>query len=125
MTEVAVRAKNWLDNEKVTRVCQVIAVLSLLIGLGVGVQQARLTSCLATYNDAANANQQLRAGAAGEERDALDQWIAAVDEARRLPAASARTALDIAFDDYREERARIDGKREVMPIPPPPSQSCG
>lgn len=125
MTEVAERAKTWLDSEKVTRIFQVIAVASLLISLGVGVKQYQLTACLAAYNDASNANQQLRAGAAGEERDALDQWIAAVDEARRLPTPSARTALDIAFDDYREERARIEGKREVMPIPAPPSQSCG
>lgn len=125
MTVVAERAKNWLDSESVTRLFKVIAIVSLMASLFVGVKQYELTACLATYNDSSNANQQLRAGAAKEERDALDQWIAAVDEARRLPAANARAALDIAFDDYREERARIDGKREVMPIPAPPSQTCG
>ena len=125
MTEVAVRTKAWLDSERVTRIFQVIAVVSLLIGLGVGVQQARLTNCLAEYNEMSNANTQLRGQAAAEERSALDAWIAAVDDARRQPAAGARDALDRAFDSYREARARIEGKRSVAPIPGPPSQTCG
>jgi hypothetical protein len=125
MTEVAERAKTWLDSEGVTRLFKVVAMLSLLASLFVGVQQYRLTACLATYNEASNANQQLRAQAAAEERGALDELISAIDEARSVPAGSARTALDLAFRTYAEERARIDGKREVMPIPAPPSQTCG
>lgn len=125
MTVVAERAKNWLDSEGVTRLFKVVAILSLLASLFVGVQQWRLTACLAEYNEASNANQQLRAGAAAEERAALDELISAIDEARSLPAGQGKAALDIAFDDYRETRARIEGKREVSPIPGPPSQTCG
>lgn len=125
MTVVAERAKSWLDNPSMDRVFKVIAVLSLMASLFVGVRQYSLTACLAEYNEASNANQQLRAAAAAEERDALDDLIAAIDEARSVPAVNARAALDIAFDDYRETRARIEGKREVSPIPGPPSQTCG
>ena len=119
------RAKSWLDSEGVTRAIKLVAVLSLMASMFVGVQQYQLTYCLAAYNEASNANQQLRAGAAAEEREALDQLISAIDEARSLPAGQGKAALDIAFDDYRETRARIEGKREVSPIPGPPSQTCG
>lgn len=125
MTEVAVRTKAWLDSEGVTRLFKVVAMLSLLASLFVGVKQYELTSCLATYNDASNANSQARAQAAAEERSALDELISSIDEARSVPAANARTALDLAFREYAEQRARIEGKREVMPIPAPPSQTCG
>lgn len=125
MTEVAERAKNWLDSPTMDRVFKVIALASLLAALFVGVRQYELTNCLAAYNEASNANQQLRGQAAAEERSALDAWIAAVDDARRQPAAGARDALDRAFDSYREARARIEGKRSVAPIPGPPSQTCG
>jgi hypothetical protein len=125
MTVVAERAKNWLDNPAMDRVFKVIALVSLLAALFVGVKQYELTACLADYNEASNANQQLRAGAAAEERSALDELISAIDEARSLPAGQGKAALDIAFDDYRETRARIEGKREVSPIPGPPSQTCG
>jgi hypothetical protein len=125
MTVVAERAKNWLDSEGVTRLFKLVAVASLLASLFVGVQQYELTACLAAYNEMSNANTQLRGQAAAEERAALDAWIAAVDDARRQPAGSARDALDRAFDSYREARARIEGKRSVAPIPGPPSQTCG
>jgi cell division protein FtsX len=125
MTDVAVRAKNWLDSESVTRLFKVIAIMSLMASLFVGVKQYQLTSCLATYNDAANANQQLRAQAAGEERDALDAMISAIAEVQTVPAASRQAAVAAAFQDYLQSRAYIDGKREVMPIPAPPSQTCG
>lgn len=125
MTEVAERAKNWLDSPTMDRVFKVIALISLLAALFVGVRQYELTACLATYNEASNANTQLRAAAAAEEREALDQWISAVDEAVSLPSTQSRVALGAAFDEFREARARIEGKREVMPIPAPPSQTCG
>lgn len=125
MTEVAERAKNWLDNPAMDRVFKVIALVSLLAALFVGVKQYELTNCLAAYNEASNANSQLRAKAAAEERASLDEWIAALDAAISLPPAQARPALDVAFDQYRESRARIEGKREVAPIPAPPSQTCG
>src|SRR5688572_6430424 len=98
MTVVAERAKHWLDNPAMDRVFKVIALVSLLAALFVGVKQYELTACLAAYNEAANENTQLRGRAAAEERDALDQLIASIDEARSVPAASARAALDIAFD---------------------------
>lgn len=125
MTVVAERAKSWLDSEGVTRLFKVIAIMSLLASLFVGVKQYELTACLAQYNEASNANQQLRAAAAAEEREALDGLISSIDDARSKSAADGRQALDRAFDDYRETRARIEGKREVAPIPGPPSQTCG
>jgi hypothetical protein len=125
MTEVAERAKNWLDSENVTRLFKVIAILSLLASLFVGVKQYELTSCLAGYNDASNANSKARAAAAAEEREALDTMISAIAEAQSVPAMSRQTAVKQAFDQYLRSRAYIDGKREVLPLPEPPSQTCG
>lgn len=125
MTVVAERAKTWLDNPTMDRVFKVIAVLSLLASLFVGVQQYRLTACLADYNEASNANQQVRAAAAAEEREAQDAWAKALAQAVEQPPAQARPAVIAAFRTYAEARARIEGKREVMPIPAPPSQTCG
>lgn len=125
MTQAVERAKHWLDSPTMDRVFKVIALASLLAALFVGVKQYELTSCLASYNDASNANMQLRSGAAAEERTALDELISSIDEARSLKPGDGRTALDLAFRTYAEARARIEGKREVMPIPPPPSQTCG
>jgi hypothetical protein len=125
MTVVAERAKNWLDNPAMDRVFKVIAVVSLLSALFVGVKQYELTACLATYNDASNANSQMRAAAAAEEREALDTMISAIAEVQTVPAASRQAAVAAAFQEYLRSRAYIDGKREVMPIPAPPSQTCG
>lgn len=125
MMAVARRARHWLDGEGVTRAIKIVAIISLLASLSVGVRQYELTACLAAYNDAANGVQQFRAGVASEERDALDRWILAVDEVRSLPPAVARAAFDKAFIDYRQARARIEAQRQTAPIPPPPSQTCG
>lgn len=125
MTVVAERAKNWLDSESVTRLFKIVAIASLLASLFVGVKQYELTSCLATYNDASNANTQLRAAAAQEERENLDAMISTIAEAPTLPAAERPAAFQSALADYLQTRAYIDGKREVMPIPAPPSQTCG
>ncbi len=67
----------------------------------------------------------MRAGAAAEEREALDALISSIDEARPLKPGDSKVALDLAFRTYAEARAGIEGKRSVMPIPPPPSQTCG
>lgn len=115
----------WLESETANLVFKVIAVISLVASLFVGTQQYRLTSCLAAYNEASNANTQLRSQAAADERAALDSLISSIDEARSLPAGQGKSALDIAFRDYATTRARIEGKREVAPIPGPPSQTCG
>jgi hypothetical protein len=125
MTEVAERAKNWLDNPAMDRVFKVIALVSLLAALFVGVRQYELTACLAAYNEATNANTQLRAQAAQEERENLDAMISAIAEAPTLPAAARPAAFQNALSEYLRSRAYIDGKREVMPIPAPPSQTCG
>lgn len=125
MTAAVERAKYWLDSENVTRLFKVIAIVSLMASLFVGVKQYELTSCLATYNDASNANQQLRAAAAAEERESLDTMISAIAEVQTVPAGSRQAAIAAAFQQYLQSRAYIDGKREVMPIPPPPSQTCG
>lgn len=104
-------------------------VLGVLLALGWSitnnVAQRSLTECLAAYNESVSVNTQMRSGAAAEERAALDELISSIDEARSLKPGDNKTALDLAFRTYAEARARIEGKREVMPIPPPPSQTCG
>ncbi|GAA2360764.1 hypothetical protein Cme02nite_38060 [Catellatospora methionotrophica] len=126
MTEQrADRWKDILQSLPVTVTVVVGVLVALVWSMTNMAALQRLTECQARYNESSNANQQLRAAAAAEERVALDELISSIDEARSAPAANAQVALNLAFRTYAEERARIDGKREVMPIPPPPSQTCG
>lgn len=108
----------------------VVAMLVWGLWLTIGQRQLMgdlrtLTDCVAEYSNAQNANTKLRSDAAAEERKAQDAWFSAVAEALRLPPAQMRSAIDAAFVDYQKARARIEGKREVLPIPDPPSVTCG
>lgn len=124
MTKLQARL-SWLDNPMVTRVFQAIAAVSLLIGLTVGVQQARFTACLANYNEASNAATKQRTAAAEADRKALDDMIQAIADARSLPPTEAGNAVSKALTGYLQARAFADGQRSGSPMPGPPSQTCG
>jgi hypothetical protein len=124
MTDVAVKARTFLDGAGVTRFIKVIAVLSLMAALFTGTRQYQLSDCLARYSEASNISQRARAEATEQDRKALDAMIAAVANARQLPAAQARAVVDAAFADYGKARAFADGSRSVSPIPEPPSAKC-
>lgn len=100
-------------------------IVSLAGGIWLGVEQRRLTNCVAAYSNAQNANTKFRAEAAAEERESLDTMISAIAEAQSVPANMRQAAVADAFQEYLRTRAYLDGKREVSPIPDPPSQTCG
>jgi len=97
----------------------VVGVIAALgMSFWVSDEQQELTECVARYADAARANTALRSDAAAADREVLDKMIYAMAEAR------SKEAVAIAFGNYKIERARLDGQREVAPIPPPPSETC-
>lgn len=122
MTEVAAKAKKWLESPWMNTAFRVIAVVSLLLGFGVGIRQYELTECLAEYNEASNKATAARAEAAGSDRKALDDMVKAIADAYD---SGDRTATRKALNDYLVSRARGDGQRQGNPLPAPPSQTCG
>lgn len=116
------RVVGWLDSAAVTRVLKVIAILSLLASLFVGVRQYELTACLAAYNDANNKATAARSDAAASDRAALDSMVKAIADAYD---SGDRTATRKALNEYLVARARGDGQRQGNPLPAPPSQTCG
>lgn len=125
MTEIAEKAKTWLESPITYRVFQLIAVISLLVGLAVGVNQYQLTSCLADYNEASNKATAARTDAAAADRKALDDMVQAIVDARALPSEEAQQAVQKALTGYLVARASADGQRKGSPLPAPPSQTCG
>lgn len=133
MADALVRVQKFLDGRLVYRLVVVGVVLALGWSLVLSYQQRRLTEeqrrlteCVAAYNDAANANQRLRADAATEERKLQADLFAAQNQALHVPDTAARLALlQRAFAEYEKGSAYSEGKRAGSPIPPPPSQSCG
>lgn len=125
MTEIAEKAKGWLESPAIYRVFQFVAVASLLIGLSVGIRQYNLTGCLAQYNDATNKATAARTEAAAADRKALDDMVQAIVDARALSPEQAQAAVNKALTGYLVARASADGQRKGNPLPGPPSQTCG
>ncbi|MEV4767811.1 hypothetical protein [Micromonospora humida] len=96
---------------------KVIAVLALALSVFIGVQQVRLTQCLAEYNEASNRSSAARTAAAEQDR-------AAQDELFRSIAEEPRSGIE-ALRAYNEQRAQADERRRLNPLPAPPSQRCG
>lgn len=104
-------------------------VVGVLVSLGaswaVSADQRELTQCLAGYSDRANANQLARADLVAQDRQALDDWIKALDAGLKMPPGQSATAIREAITEYRLTRAATDGERMANPIPAPPSATCG
>ncbi len=124
MTAFATAARKVLDSPRTFRAFQVIAILSLVIGLSASVKQHQLTACLTAYNEATNRASAQRAEAAAGDRKALDDMIKAIADARYLPPAEAGKAVSGAMDGYLAARAAADARRQSNPLPGPPSQTC-
>lgn len=109
--------KRWLDSPAADRLWKVMAGVALLLSLGIGVVQLRLTACQAAYAEASNASQRARAQAAEVDRQALDRVM-------RVVAENPRQGL-AAVQEYNAARAAADAQRARNPIPEPPSSNCG
>ncbi|MER7280430.1 hypothetical protein ABT369_38935 [Dactylosporangium sp. NPDC000244] len=109
--------KRFLDSPAVTRVVQVVAVLSLLLAITVGVKQYSLASCLQDYQDANAQVNAERAAAAEQDRKAQDALFEAI-------ANDPQNAV-VALRAYNTARGEADRKRQQNPPPPPPSLKCG
>jgi hypothetical protein len=120
--DVAGKARRWLgwlDTPTATRVLQVVAVISLGLGLVVGAQTAQLTRCQADYAEASNANSRERTAAAEADRKAIDDMVKAIAGAKAGPD------IRVALENYLRTRAENDKKRAANPLPKPPSTECG
>ncbi|MEU1810938.1 hypothetical protein [Micromonospora aurantiaca (nom. illeg.)] len=111
------RMVNALDSRLAFRLVQFFAALALVLSVYVGVQQVRLTQCLAAYNEASNKASAARTLAAEQDR-------AAQDELFRQIAEQPRNGID-ALREYNDQRAQADEQRRRNPLPAPPSQRCG
>lgn len=124
MAQTASKAWSMLDSRAVTRAIQLVAIVSLLLALFVGLRQYALADCLATYSDDQARSSAQRLQAAEQDRKALDEMIAQVAAARSAPPATAGKQVSDAFDTYLKQRAEADEQRRRNPPPPPPSERC-
>ncbi len=114
-----------MDAPFVSRMIQVVAVLSLFLALYVGVRQYQLADCLAKYNNDQAASSGQRLIAAEQDRKALDDMVGAFAAARSSGPEDAQRQVNAALDKYLAVRAQSDEQRRRNPPPPPPSQRCG
>lgn len=120
------RYSRWglLDAPFVTRIIQIVAVLSLFLALFVGFRQHQLADCLAKYNDDQAASSGQRLIAAEQDRQALDEMVGAFAAARSASPEDAQRQVNGALDKYLAVRKQSDEQRRRNPPPPPPSQRC-
>jgi hypothetical protein len=109
--------KRWLDSPTADRVWRMVAGVALLLSLGIGAVQLRLTQCQARYAEVSNASQRARAEAAELDRQAQDVLFQQI-------AADPRNTLQ-KLRIYNEQRAVANAQRAENPIPPAPSTNCG
>lgn len=112
------RIPKVMDSRAAWRVAQIVAFLSLFLSLAVGARQYSLAGCLAEYNNQAAQATGQRSDAAEEDRQALDEMLTTIANAKERGAAAA------ALRTYVDTRARADAKRAKNPPPAPPSVSC-
>jgi hypothetical protein len=117
-------AKTCLMAPTVDLAVKIIAIVSLLLGLAVGIGQYRLSTCLAHYNDAQSAATAQRADANADTNAAIDKVIRAIANASQLPVDQRQMAVAVAFQEYIKSRATADEQRKLNPNPAPPSESC-
>lgn len=140
------RAQRFLDSAAVTRAIQIVAVLSLLLAVVVGLKQYSLASCISDYSNASATSTAGRAAAAAEDRKAdeadrqadakereafrtLVDALAAQDKAATQSAFVNLVATYRQTDESRVQTAlaRKDNerKRAENPVPPAPELKCG
>lgn len=130
----------FLDRAAVTRTMTIVAILSLLASLWVGIRQYQLADCLADYTTANNERSRILTEVGADERaaerrrdDALDRVF--LDPSVMTPAEQRtdedRQRVLHLFEDYlnaarsvADERAAADKARRENPLPPPPSLVC-
>jgi maltose-binding protein MalE len=124
MSPAIFRTISWLDSRAVTRAFQIVALISLIASLFVGVQQYRLAGCLADYSDRASAATGQRAEANASTNDAIDKMIRTIANTGLLPKDKQPAAVAMAFQAYLQSRAAADEQRKLNPLPDPPSETC-
>jgi hypothetical protein len=107
----------WLGSRQADIAGKTMAAVALLLSLGIGVVQLRLTQCQARYAEVSNASQRARAEAAEQDRRAQDAMFDAIADQPRQAVTAVRA--------YRDLRRAADAQRAQNPIPPAPSTNCG
>lgn len=114
----------WMDSRGVTRIIQLVAILSLFLALVVGIRQYTLANCLAQYSDDNARASAERLKAAEQDRKALDIMISAIAGARSVGPEEAQRQVNGALDTYLSSRTEADEQRRRNPPPDPPSERC-
>jgi hypothetical protein len=112
-----IRTKRILDSPAVTRGLQLVAALSMILAIVVGMKQYSLASCLQDYQDASAKAAAARTQAAEQDRQAQDALFESIANDPRNSIAALRA--------YNASRAGADQKRKDNPPPELPSITCG
>lgn len=118
------RLRQWATGATADLVLRFLVVLSLVFGIYMYTGYRDLSHCVARYNDQQAANSAELRRTAESERQALDNYLFAVDALRSLPPAEARAKATQAFENFVKTRKEANETREKNPPPPPPSESC-
>jgi hypothetical protein len=94
------------------------SVIALLLAGLSGYRSATYARCQAGVNEQLVKATNARAAAAEQDRDAMDQLVTDVSNAKT--ADDSRNALA----RYRQTRAKADQDRRDHPLPSPPSEHC-
>lgn len=118
------RLKTWVTGPAADLVVRFLVLVTLVFNVYMYTGYRDLSACVARYNNQQAANSQALRSAAERERVALDDYLFAVDEIRKLPPAEARAKAEAAFNNFVQTRREANEAREKNPPPPPPSEQC-
>lgn len=122
--QYADRAVSVLDAPGTTRAMKVVAVVSLVLSLFVGVRQYELTDCLARYAEASNRSTAARADVAESDRQATREIFTAFASAASATPAEAKLKIQVALARWQAQQEASDLRRQQNPLPGPPSAAC-
>lgn len=117
-------SKAVLDHPAVTRFIQLVAIISLGIGVYTSQKIYQLTSCVATYNDVSNRVNKARAVTYERTTQSEDEMWLAFNASAKLPPEQATKARQDALNQFLAQRAQAKRDRDKYPQPAPPSQTC-
>ncbi len=115
----------WLDGPTVTRVLKVIAAVSIVLSLTVGIRQYALADCLATYAEQTNESTTARAAIAADDREAQKEIFHEFAVALSGDPKLTRERIQVALARWEARTQAAERQRVDNPVPPPPSLYCG
>jgi hypothetical protein len=85
----------------------------------------RITSCQIAYSNGVADALDARSTATRESQEALDEWMAKVNQSLQPPASpAAADSIRAAFTEYLNKRAKAREAQASTPFPPAPRDVC-